>query len=288
MKKIREHCDSECDDATNDVQWWCKRYRNRGDLADYLGDTQPWLVEIFAVRLAQSINGSSVLDWCHENLATIILRETSPGIRLAHFLICFIVVVVFSIFLDDPLVLRYSLTMDTLEAKWSDTTLSVALYILTVDVALLCTAYFLVGYDAAGSSVVDLIPFRPAPVARLREDRNRHAQPGLGGVCLRIANAIFYIVYFALGVLSFHTLLSHTYQQRNPYFAALLILQCALSTWAAIADLTFIGSPWGIQENSKIASILLSVRGIVISPLALIWSSVAIAASFPPSYCREC
>ena len=290
-----DDCDGGCDDPDNpdapaEREWWCPRYRNRGDLCDFLGDTQPLLIEVFAVRVAQMINSCRTLDWCYEHWTTTFLRETAPGFRVGYFVVCLIVVVVYSFILDDPLVLRYSLTMDTLETRWADTTLSVALYMWTIDLALLCQSYYLVkhsGGETFAGSVVDFIPFRAAPPARLREDRERR-DVTLHTVCGRFMHALFYIAYFVLGVLSTHTLLAHTYQKRNPYFAALLVLQCVLALFASVADLTFIGSPWGIQEASKTASVLLSTRGLLLVPLAIIWTGVALAASFPPSYCRDC
>lgn len=290
-----DDCDGGCDDedgpdAPAEREWWCPRYRNRGDLCDFLGDTQPMLVEVFAVRVAQMINSCRTLDWCYEHWTTTFLRETASGFRLGYFLMCVIVVVVYSFVLDEPLVLRYSLTMDTPESRWADATLSAALYMWALDIGLLCHAYYLVkhgGGETRSGDVVDFIPFRAAPPARLREDRER-LEVTTHTVCARSMHALFYSGYFILGVLSTHTLLAHTYQKRNPYFAALLVLQCLLVLCASIADLTFIGSPWGIQEASKTASVLLSTRGLLLVPLAIIWTVCAIVASFPPSYCREC
>ena len=37
--------------------WWVPRYQNRGKIEQYLGDTQPFLVEILAVRVMQVLNG---------------------------------------------------------------------------------------------------------------------------------------------------------------------------------------------------------------------------------------
>ena len=57
---------------------------------------------------------------------------------------------------------------------------------------------------------------------------------------------------------------------------------------SALGDLCSIGSPWGIQELSHLASILLSFRGLLLVPITVIWSIAAIVASFPPSYCETC
>lgn len=281
-------CDGDCDTA--DPEWWCPRYRNRGNLCDFLGDTQPLGVEVLAVRVAQWINSCRSLDWCYEYWTTTLLRETAPGFRVSLFLISVVVVIVPPVFLDEALVLKYSLTHDDEEHRWSDATMSVCLYMWTLDLAILCTSYYFVkhhGGETFLGDAIDIIPFRAAPPAKLREERDE-APVTVYTLCSRIAHGIFYAAYFFFGVLCTHTLLTQVYQRRNPYFASLLILQCVLAFFASIADLTFIGSPWGIQEASKTASVLLSARGLFLIPLTIIWSGCALAAAFPPYYCREC
>ena len=61
-----------------------------------------------------------------------------------------------------------------------------------------------------------------------------------------------------------------------------------LALFSSLDDLTQIGSPWGIQELSKTASILLSYRAIVAMPVTLVWSIAAVYASFPPWECALC
>ena len=105
---------------------------------------------------------------------------------------------------------------------------------------------------------------------------------------VRLWAFLFYGAYFVLGVLATHTLISHMANTHNPYIAALLLLQSVLAVLASLDDLTNLGSPWCIQECSKFASVLLSVRGLYLIPVTVIWTACAVAAAFPPSYCKEC
>jgi len=277
-------------DGPDPPEWWCPRYRNRGSLSDFLGDTQPLWVEVVAVRTAQWMNGCRTLDWTYENWLTTILREIGPGIRLGTFVTAFSVVVVASLLLDNPPLLMFPLRFDSIDARWSDATLSVALALWTLDFGALCWAYYDIRHHATPSDMQgngEWTPFLRVPTLRSREDR---AQDGdsLYRTLVRGVAAGFYTLYFFIGVLAMHTLLSHMYRNRNPHLAALLILQCVFTTLASLDDLTHIGSPWGVQECSKLASVTLSVRGLYLVPLTVVWTGCAIAASFPPSYCREC
>jgi hypothetical protein len=78
------------------------------------------------------------------------------------------------------------------------------------------------------------------------------------------------------------------YVNKNPFLAVLLVMQSIYAVLASLDDLTHIGSPCGIQECSKGASVLLSLRGLYVIPITFVWTGCAIAASFPPYYCREC
>ena len=83
-------------------------------------------------------------------------------------------------------------------------------------------------------------------------------------------------------------MLSHIYVKKNVYFAWLLGIKLAMLLMASVDNLTNIGSPWGIQECSKTASVLLSSRALFLVSLTVLWSIAAVEASFPPSCCREC
>ena len=70
--------------------------------------------------------------------------------------------------------------------------------------------------------------------------------------------------------------------------AVLLCAQTAMLLVSSLGDACSIGSPWGIQQSSRVASILLSFRSIVLMPVTVIWTIAAIVASFPPSECVTC
>ena len=72
------------------------------------------------------------------------------------------------------------------------------------------------------------------------------------------------------------------------WFAGLLVFQCVMLVAGALGDAIDTGSPWGIQEASRIASVLLGLRLRVLVPVTVIFSVAAIFASWPPSYCAEC
>ena len=177
-----------------------------------------------------------------------------------------------------------------LDARWSDATMSIALALWTLDFGALCWSYYIIRHNATPSEMQgngEWTPFLRVPTLRSREDRAQDGDTAYRTIVRGFA-AAFYTLYFFLGVLAVHTLLSHMYRNRNPYLAALLVLQCVFTIFASLDDLTHIGSPWGIQECSKIASVTLSIRGLYLVPLTVVWTGCAIAASFPPSYCREC
>ena len=150
----------------------------------------------------------------------------------------------------------FVLRRDTLEARFSDLTMTFALLLWTLDFGALCWAYYDIRHHATPSDMQgngEWTPFLRVPTLRSREDR---AQDGdsLYRTLVRGFAAAFYTLYFFIGVLAMHTLLSHMYRSRNPYLATLLVLQCVFAVFASLDDLTHIGSPWGIQECSKWAS----------------------------------
>ena len=91
-----------------------------------------------------------------------------------------------------------------------------------------------------------------------------------------------------VGIISTHTTLGHMWQKKNVWFVALLLLQCLMIVLGALGDMVDTGSPWGIQEASRVASVLLALRLRVLVPVTVIFSVASIFASWPPSYCAEC
>ena len=274
----------------DDREWWCPRYRNCGSMEDFLGDAQPDWLEVNAVRTAQWLNGCRTLDWTYENGITWFLRAVGPGVRLGYFLTAFTVVVIGSLVLDAPPALMYPLRRDTLETRWSDLTMTITLLLWTFDFATLCWSYYDIRHNATPSDFNnngEWVPFLRVPTLRSREQRAQDPETTYSTIVRGLA-AAFYTVYFFIGVIATHTLLSHMYVNKNPFLAVLLIMQCIYAVFASLDDLTHIGSPWGIQECSKGASVLLSLRGLYVIPITFGWTGCAIAASFPPYYCREC
>ena len=273
-----------CKDA--DAEWFCVRYKNNGRIEEYLGDTQPYFVEVIAVRFSQWLNGSLSLDWSYENWITSLVRETGPGFRVGFIFTAAYIVLFSTLFLDTPLLFQYDIHHPNSDMRFGDVTLIVTFYLWTLDFGLLTLSYYLVRHYGTPAQNGECTPFFRVSTRQLREHRAR--EPKFYTYLVRALFAILFIVHFALGTISLHTILSHMYVKRNVYFAILLCIKMFMAVMASTDDLTNIGSPWGIQESSKTASALLSFRGLFLVPLTVIWSVASIAASFPPSYCEEC
>jgi hypothetical protein len=247
-------------------------------------------VEVIAVRFAQWLNGCVSLDWGHENWITTILRETGPGFRVGFFFTALYVVVISAFTLDTPLLFQYDIDNPQEDMQFGNITVIIAFYLWTFDFGLLALSYYLIrhfGTPPRPGDAGECTPFFRVATRQLREVRQKQPET-LYIVCMRALFAVFFTLHFALGVLAIHTILGHMYMKRNIYFVWLLGLKALMVLMSSMDDLTNIGSPWGIQEASKTASVLLSLRGLFLVPLTLIWSAAAVAASFPPSYCREC
>lgn len=274
----------------DDAEWFCVRYKNHGRIEEYLGDTQPYWVECVAVRCAQWLNGSASLDWAYENWIVALVRETGPGFRAGYFLTAVYIVIVSSFVLETPLLLQYDLHHPQEDMRFGNVTLVVAFYLWTLDFGLLTLSHYFVrhyGTPSRPGENGECTPFFRVPTRQLREVREKQPDTAYRAT-VRGAFAVFFTLHFVLGVFATHTILSHMFVKRNVYFAWLLGIKVVMVVMASVDDLTCIGSPWGIQECSKTASVLLSFRALFLVPLTVIWSAAAVAASFPPSYCREC
>ena len=250
---------------SGDCEWFCARYKNHGHIEEYLGDTQPHWVEVVAVRFWQWINGCRSLDWTYENWIVALVRETGPGFRLGFFCSAFYIVVVTSIVLETPLVFEFDVHHLASDMRFGNVTVAVAFYLWTLDFGIVALSYYLCRHYGSP------------------------ARPGAHGECTPFFRvAVVFSLYFFLAVFSIHTVLSHMYIRRNTEFAWLLVILLVTTFFSSVDDLTQIGSPWGIQEASKTASVLLSFRGLFLVPLTIVWSVAAIVASFPPSSCVEC
>lgn len=283
-----EDADGGCD--TTDPAFWCPRYKNCGTVDEFLGDSQPAWVEVVAVRVAQWLNSCVSLDWCYQNCFVRFVREVGPGLRVAQFLTAVYVVFFAPVVLKKTLLFEHDVFYPNPEMKFGDVTLSVTFYFWAIDFALLALSWYLIrhhGTPPRCGEAGELTIFYRIPTRLLREDREKQPLTCYQHFVRGFFAALFGS-FFVLGVFSMHTILSHMYVRRNPYFAWMLVVQTVVVFLAAVDDLTQIGSPWGIQECSKIASILLSFRALFLIPVTIIWSIAAIAASFPLSYCVEC
>lgn len=273
-----------------DAEWWCARYKNRGRIEEFLGDTEPYRVEVVAVRIAQWLNGCVSLDWAYESCIVTFVRETGPGFRVGCFLSSFYIVVLAGFYLEKPLLFQYDIHHPNGDMAFGNVTLVVTFYVWTIDLAMLALSYYLIRHNGTPTQPGEegeFTPFYRIATRRLREQRDREPVTAYKAT-MRGFFAFLFTLYFFFGVLAVHTVLSHMYLTKNVWFAWLLALMAAMALVSSVDDLTNIGSPWGIQEASKTASVLLSFRALFLIPLTLICSATAVAASFPPNVCIEC
>ncbi len=281
---VTEDCDPDA------AGWWTPRYQNCRSLALYLGDPDPWYTEGLAVRVTQWLNNCLSLDWCYESCLVTIIRETGPGFRVGHFLTFFNIVFLSDLYLHTPLLFAYDTERSESEWRFGNYTVGICVFLWAIDFGLAAYAYFLVRYHMVPSmpgTMGECTPFFRQRPEMLRENREK-LPVSVYNQILRTFHACFFFLYFVVCTLGIHTLCAHMYTTRNPYYAALLLMITFMALMSALDDLSQIGSPWGIQEVSKTASVLLSVRGLYLIPLTVVWSAAAVAASFPPFTCVEC
>lgn len=279
------------EDCDPDAQgWWSSRYQNCRSLELYLGDTNPWFIEVLAVRLVQWLNRCLTLDWCYESCIIRIARETGPGFRVGGTLTAINVVCFSHLYLGRPLLFQYDIISSVVEMRFGNVTLGICMFLWAFDFALLAVAYTLVRWHNCRmqeGTMGECTPFFRQRVTELRETRERRPVSTYQHL-LRVGFVFFYFLYFVIGTLAIHTLLAQMYHGQNPWFARLFVMVVVFALFSSLDDLTQIGSPWGIQELSKTASILLSYRAIVAMPVTLVWSIAAVYASFPPWECALC
>ena len=263
---------SKCAMASRNAQ------RNQGyentprAMEKYTNIYEPFLAEIMAVRTWQCLNGCTSLDWTHENCVVYTIRVLAPAFRISYLLTGIYLILLNWFVLSWPLIFRYNLFLPQGSMKPGNVTLNVCMLLWGLDFAFLAVAYTYAWTNSKrdwwwGWS---LIGFRP-----------HHT-------LLMIIYAIFFTVVALVGIISTHTALSHMWHVRNVWFAALLGLQCIMLVVGALGDAVDIGSPWGIQQDSRVASVLLSLRLRALVPVTVIFSVAAVFASWPPSYCLQC
>ena len=252
---------------------WYKNGPESGNIEKYMATTEPWLVEVMAVRAWQCLNCNASLDWNHENCVVATIRTSAPAFRLSYFLTGVYMLLLSYFYLDHPIVFRYDLFTTSPDKQAGDVTVGVCFFLWALDFFSLAAGYYYIRlYGKAGW----LCCFSPVTGYRTRR------------CVLALVYGLFFLVVAVVGIISTHTILSHMWQKKNVWFVALLLLQCVMVVIGALGDMVDTGSPWGIQEASRIASTLLGFRGFVIVPATVIWSLASIAASFPPSWCETC
>tara|TARA_B100000768_G_C11248625_1_gene362981 strand:+ start:300 stop:1100 length:801 start_codon:yes stop_codon:yes gene_type:complete len=260
--------------------WWNGKYANRASIEKYLGNTQPFLVEILAVRIWQMLNGDVSLDWGYQSCSVATLRSIAPGLRVSYVLTGIYIFFLSFFVLEEPLLLKYDLVSPQPTMRFGNVTVAFAMFLWSLDFATLCYGWLLVartdGLQLFGSCCLCFSP----PVKRERKNSTN--------ACTDVVLGATFFLFFLVNTLATHTILAHVYSARNVWFAALLGLQTVMVLLASLGDLCSIGSPWGIGARSHMASILLSFRGLFLVPLTVIWSISSIVAAFPPSYCETC
>ena len=284
-------------DVDDKDAWYAPRYENCArDPSRYLGNSQATFSELCALSFSHWLNGNRSYDWTHESCTTRLVRELGPGLRFAHLLTSLYIVVVSSLFLSRPLLFEYDIVHKETDMRFGNFTVAVAFYLWAIDLAIVAIGYFLSRYGISMSkdgAFAHFTPFYRPITYYLREERRvlahrqSHVQKWTESTSIVVA-AIVYLSFYVLGVLSMHTILAHMYNRKNVWFAVLLGVLVLMAGLSTVDDLTQIGSPWGIQEDSPWASRLLSIRGCWIFPISVVWMAAAVAASFPPSWCADC
>jgi hypothetical protein len=259
--------------ASTKAPWYDKSYENApGRMEKYTNNEEPFLVEVMAIRTWQCLNGCVSLDWSYENCLVATIRTVAPGFRLAYFLTGVYLIILSQFVLSWPLVFRYDLFTDNREMAPGNITVNVCMMLWALDFTFLAAAYFYIRDNSQGGwdCFTSVTGYRPVR-------------------CIEsLLYGIFFVVVAIVGIISTHTVLSHMWQARNVWFAALLIVQCVMLVVSSIGDAIDTGSPWGVQEASRVASVLLGLRLRVLVPVTVIFSIGSVFASWPPSYCAEC
>lgn len=250
-----------------------KEYENTpGSVERYLNTPEPFLVEVTAVRTWQCLNGCVSLDWAYENCVVYTIRVVAPAFRIANFLTGVYLIILSQFVLSWPLVFRYDLFQSNTTMRAGNVTVNACMMLWALDFVFLSAAYFFVNTNTKRKEwwLWSAIGYRP-----------HH--------CLSaIIYGAIYAAVAVVGIISTHTVLSHMWHVQNAWFAALLLLQSIMLIVSTLGDAINTGSPWGIQEASRVASVLLGLRLRALVPMTVIFSVASVFAAWPPSYCAQC
>jgi len=267
-------------------------YKNRGEIEEFMGDTQPYLVEVLAVRIFLLLQGNrwttnekgniTRIDWTYESCPVTWLRDCGPALR-ASLLLVGIYMLILEFFFDLRIFFNHEVHIDGWSMIPANITVNTALVLWVFDIGMTCLGFC---YLNAGRGDLRLTVYSTKAELRKRLDPL---------YCMRVIGTIAWLVYavlfFAIFVLCafvMHTVFAQVYFRQNYYFAALLGVLTLTSVLTGLADIVSVGSPWGIGESSRDASALLSFRAIVVVPLVTWFTICSVFASWPPSFCEEC
>ena len=254
--------------ASSKATWHWQEHTNEKRRIETAADTEGrFLVELMVVRTRQCLKGCVALDWTHENWIVATICTAAPAFRMAYFLTGVYMIIQSRFFLERALVFRHDAFTSSSGASPGIITMNVCLVLWAIDFLFLAAAYHYAQLESTGRWVRFL--------------------PVLGHRFVRWVAGLLYGTFFVsaaiIGIISTHTILSHMWHARNGWFAGLLAFQCVMLVVGALGDAIDLGSPWGIQEASRIASVLLALRLRVLVPVTVIFSVAAIVASWPPS-----
>lgn len=279
----RKHVPGFVDSNGHPRPFFEPRYKNSGSLAEFLGNEQPLFLEVVAVRLWQTLNGCETLDWRYENSILVLIRELGLGLRWGFFL-SNASILISSFYLEEPIVGQFNLSKSNYGYQFGNLTIVICWLLWCFCAALIALAYLLIGIEGTRAKIESdwaCAPFYRVPTRQLREYRQDKPMTCYIGTS-NFLLTVYYVLYFCAACVASHTVLSHMYSQQNQWFAALLIVNVVLLLLTSLFDLSLIGSPWGVQEASRTASLLVCVRGLIFVPMTAIWSAAAIYAAFPP------
>ena len=266
-------------------------FKNRGQIEEFMGDTQPYLAEVLAVRIFLFLQGerfprngetNTTLDWTHEGCAVTWIRDCGPGLRTSTTVVG-LYMLVLQYFFDVHLFFKYDTYIEGFSMLPANITIGTTLFLWSFDICFSSLGFFLLN---AARGDLRLSVYSTKAIRNTMED---------GNACVRLVQAVAWVWYavlfafvFVLGTFTMHTIIVQMYVRENIFFAMLFGLLTLTTLVTALADICAVGSPWGLGASSREASQLLSFRAVVVVPI-LVWFSICtVFASFPPSFCEEC
>ena len=238
------------------------RSAHRSAAKSHMSVQDPFFVEVVAMRTWQFLNGCTPLDATRENCLVYAIRLATPALRISCMLTGLYLIILNRFFQSWPLIFRYSLLPETGSITAGNVTVYACMLLWALDFVFLAVACAYTFSHGKRDWWLWACGFR------------------LNDGLLTIFCALFFAVYAAVGIIWTHTALSHMWHVRNPWFAALLGLNCVTLVVSSLGDAVDIGSPRGANHTSRVASVILSLRLGVLVPVTVIFSVAAVFASW--------